>query len=201
MKYYCAARKQTVKNPKHQNQVRIIVGTLRGRKLGFADAEGLRPTPDSVRERLFNWLGQDLTGLRVLDLFAGSGALGFEAVSRQAAQVVLVEQNRHTAAGLRKAAAALGVEEKVRVEHAEALAYLQAGGESFDVVFLDPPYAWDEWSVLWQHLSRRLADGAWVYLEAARLPPLPEQLQIRKTGKAGMSRYVLAGYGADSASI
>ena len=84
------------KHSKHSNQVRIIGGQCRGRKLVFADADGLRPTPDSVREKLFNWLGQDLTGMNVLDLFAGSGALGFEAASRNAAEVAMVEINRNT---------------------------------------------------------------------------------------------------------
>ena len=90
------------KHNKHKNQVRIIGGELRGRKVRFADAEGLRPTADSVRERLFNWLGQDLTGQTVLDLFAGSGALGFEAASRGAKRVVLVENNRWAAASLQQ---------------------------------------------------------------------------------------------------
>ena len=83
-------------NPKHSNQIRITGGSLRGRKLSFQAADGLRPTPDSMRERLFNWLGQDLTGLDVLDLFAGSGALGFEAVSRCAARALLCDNNRQT---------------------------------------------------------------------------------------------------------
>ncbi len=182
---------KTQKNSKHSNQVRIIGGEQRGRKIKFASAEGLRPTADSVRERLFNWLGQDLAGQTVLDLFAGSGALGLEAASRHAAKVVLVENNRRTAAGLQQQAALFGLPEKVSVQANGALAYLAAVQERFDVVFLDPPFAWREWAQLFGQLRPRLNDGARVYVEAGELPPLPEYLAVLKEGRAGLSQYAL----------
>ena len=97
------------KHSKHTNQVRIIGGQCRGRKLTFLSADGLRPTPDSVREKLFNWLGQDLTGKTVLDLFSGSGALGMEAASRHAAKVVMVDNHRQTVQTLQKNVCELGL--------------------------------------------------------------------------------------------
>ena len=112
-----------VKTGARLSQVRIIGGKHRGRKLPVADAPGLRPTPDRVRETLFNWLGQNLTGWHCLDLFAGSGALGFEAASRGAESVVLVEQSSRVAKGLQAAAALLN-EPGLRVVCADALAYL-----------------------------------------------------------------------------
>lgn len=189
------------KNAKHQNQVRIIGGTHRGRKLSFADADGLRPTPDSVRERLFNWLGQDLSGLNVLDLFAGSGALGFEAASRHARQAVLVEKHRATAAHLAKQAEVLSLQDKVQTVHAEALAFLAHNRIRFDVVFLDPPFAWQQWPALFAALPASLAEEAQIYLEAGRLPVLPPGFETRKEGKAGMSRYVLLRYLAGNQAI
>ncbi|MDO4694926.1 MAG: 16S rRNA (guanine(966)-N(2))-methyltransferase RsmD [Eikenella sp.] len=192
---------KTAKHAKHQNQVRIIGGTHRGRKLSFADAEGLRPTPDSVRERLFNWLGQDLSGLNVLDLFAGSGALGFEAASRHARQAVLVEKNRAAAAHLAKQAEVLSLQDKVQSVHAEALSFLSHNRIRFDVVFLDPPFAWQAWPALLAALPVSLADGARIYLEAGRLPVLPPGFEVRKEGKAGMSRHVLLHYASSDVAI
>lgn len=184
-------------NPKHKNQVRITGGLLRGRKLGFADAEGLRPTPDSVRERLFNWLGQDLTGLNVLDLFAGSGALALDALSRHAVQAVLVEQNRGTARHLSGLLREWGLADRARVWNGDAVAYLQQVQTVFDVVFLDPPFAWQQWPQLLASLPAVLKEGAWVYLEAGSLPALPPYLQEVKSGKAGSSRYLLLRYVSD----
>ncbi len=123
----------------YANRVRIIGGQWRGRVLRFPDVPGLRPTPDRVRETLFNWLGQDLTGQRCLDLFAGSGALGFEAASRGAQRVVLVERSRVAAAALHRSAAELHAN-SCEVLHRNALEFLAAPTERFDVVFLDPPF-------------------------------------------------------------
>ncbi|MCP2041199.1 16S rRNA (guanine(966)-N(2))-methyltransferase RsmD [Neisseria sp. HSC-16F19] len=178
-----------MKHNKHQNQIRIIGGLHRGRKLAFPDAEGLRPTPDSVRERLFNWLGQDLTGQRVLDMFAGSGALGLEAASRHAAQVVLVERQRTVAQALHRHVRTLAV--AAEVVEADALAFLQQRPAAFDGVFLDPPFAWRDWQTLWPLLAECLKEGAWVYVEAGRLPEWPPFLALQKSGQAGMSRYAL----------
>ena len=164
--------KKSPSHTKHQNQVRIIGGDCRGRKLSFHSAEGLRPTPDMVREKLFNWLGQDLTGQAVLDLFAGSGALGLEAASRNARQVVLLENNRQTAQQLRQNIQALQLEQ-IEVVVGDGLAYLQQTSLHFDTVFLDPPYAWQNWQKLFEYLPCCLNDGAYVYLEAGQLPEWP----------------------------
>lgn len=178
-----------MKNSKHQNQVRIIGGTHRGRKLSFQNAEGLRPTPDMVREKLFNWLGQDLTGLSVLDLFAGSGALGFEAASRNAKQVILVEKHAATARQLKQIAKELNV--NAQVNTADGIAFLASGKTQFDVVFLDPPFAWQNWAELFAALKCRLHSGAFVYLEAGKLPELPTWLSVYRQGKSGMSQFLL----------
>ena len=180
------------RHDKHSNQVRIIGGHCRGRKLTFAEAEGLRPTPDSVREKLFNWLGQDLTGMTVLDLFAGSGALGFEAASRNAAKVVAIENNRHTAQTLQQTNRLLGL--NVEIVCTDALAYLARGNMKFDVVFLDPPFAWQEWDKLFQSLQQCLKPDAAVYIEAGHLPQKPDYLEAYREGKAGMSRFELLHY-------
>jgi 16S rRNA (guanine(966)-N(2))-methyltransferase RsmD len=120
--------------------VRIIGGQWKRSKLPVADAPGLRPTPDRVRETLFNWLGQDLTGWRCLDAFAGSGALGFEAASRGAAEVVLLERDRHLAASLGESARRLEAG-MLRIECADAIAWMgRCAPASFDLVFIDPPF-------------------------------------------------------------
>ena len=185
-------KKQTT-HAKHQNQVRIIGGSCRGRKLSFAPADGLRPTADMVREKLFNWLGQDLTGQTVLDLFAGSGALGLEAASRHASKVVLVENNRQTAQQLRQNIQTLKLE-RTEVVGNDALFYLQQSPFKFDTVFLDPPYAWQDWSKLFEYLPRCLNNGASIYLEAGQLPVWPPEYSIHREGKSGVSRFVLLNY-------
>ena len=120
--------------------MRIIAGEYRGRRIQVASRPGLRPTPDRVRETLFNWLGQDLTGWRCLDAFAGSGALGFVAASRGAAEVVLLERDRHVAASLAESARRLGAT-ALRVECAEAIAWMaRSAPGAFDLVFIDPPF-------------------------------------------------------------
>lgn len=183
------------KHTKHKNQVRIIGGEQRGRKIKFVEADGLRPTADSVRERLFNWLGQDLTGTVVLDLFAGSGALGLEAASRHAQQVVLVENNRRVSITLRQRVQEFGLVEQVCVQTADALAYLTTADNRFDVVFLDPPFAWQQWLQLFNLLQPRLNIGAKVYIEAGELPVFPDYLHVRNTGQSGASKYVLLAAG------
>ncbi|ASK27211.1 16S rRNA (guanine(966)-N(2))-methyltransferase RsmD [Neisseria chenwenguii] len=180
-------------NTKRNNQVRIIGGTHRGRKIAFADAEGLRPTPDMVREKLFNWLGQNLTGQKVLDLFSGSGALGFEAASRHAQRVVMVENNRATLQTLRNGVRDLGLAQ-IETVGSDGLLYLKNHTEQFDVVFLDPPFAWWQWAELFQYLQARLADGAAVYIEAGALPETPAWLQPYRSGAVGKSRFELFVY-------
>lgn len=158
-----------MKNSKYSNQVRIIGGLHRGRKLAFADAEGLRPTPDRVREQVFNWLGQDLTGKSVLDLFSGSGALGLEAASRRAAKVVMVENNRQTARALQQAKQTLALAQ-ADVVVSDGLLYLQQTQQQFDVVFLDPPFAWQQWPQLFVQLQGRLKGGQWCMWKRAVCP-------------------------------
>ncbi len=119
------------------SKIRITGGTHRSRLIQVADVGGLRPTPDRVRETLFNWLGQDLSGLSCLDLFAGSGILGFEAASRGAAQVTLVEKDARAFTALRLHAAALQLP-GLRIVAGDALKF--ASATPFDVIFLDPPY-------------------------------------------------------------
>ncbi len=177
------------------NRVRIIGGQWRSRLLRFPDAQGLRPTPDRVRETVFNWLGQDLTGTNCLDLFAGSGALGFEAASRGASRVVLVERDRVAAQALQANAATLQAS-AVEVVRADALAFLAQDQRAYDVVFLDPPY------LLWEHsratltallagLTKHLAPGARVYLESPDFPELALGWQALKRGRAGAVHYQL----------
>jgi 16S rRNA (guanine966-N2)-methyltransferase len=182
------------------NRVRIIGGQWRSRMLRFPDVPGLRPTPDRVRETLFNWLGQDLTGLTCIDLFAGSGALGFEAASRGARAVVLVECNREAVEALRANAAALHAQ-SLEVVRGDALEFLSPRGADierrvYDVVFLDPPYAFWEQSEgaaakLLSRLGGHLASGARVYLESPAPMQLPPGWRSLKKQRAGAVHYQL----------
>lgn len=138
------ARKNSKPTPRKgsSNQLRIIGGQWRSRRLPIARVQGLRPTPDRVRETLFNWLQMAMPGARCLDLFAGSGALGFEALSREAGDVVLVEKHPVAFAQLRDNAAALSADDAgtVTLVNDDALRYLQREQQPFDVIFLDPPF-------------------------------------------------------------
>ena len=181
------------------SQVRIIGGKHRGRKLPVADAPGLRPTPDRVRETLFNWLGQNLTGWHCLDLFAGSGVLGFEALSRGAASVTLVEQTPRLAKSLQAAAALLNGP-GLQVVCADAQAYLSRpispNAEKLDLVFLDPPYGQGWLDRIIMPLLPHLAADARLYIESEQ--PLPEHpapgLTCLRRGKAGQVHYHLYAY-------
>jgi 16S rRNA (guanine966-N2)-methyltransferase len=173
-----------------RNRVRIIAGKWRSRIVSFPAAAELRPTPDRVRETLFNWLGQRLDGLACLDLFAGSGALGFEALSRGAARAVMVERDRKVAAALRESARALEAAGAEVVE-ADALGYLGRSAERYDVVFVDPPYASDLAGAVLAALAPHLNPGARVYVESAqRLVPGPGWRALRED-HAGAVRYAL----------
>jgi 16S rRNA (guanine966-N2)-methyltransferase len=180
------------------NRVRIIGGHWRSRWIKVPDADDLRPTPDRVRETVFNWLGQDLTGASCLDLFAGSGALGFEAASRGAREVVLVERDRRIAQSLQENARTLcGDSGTVTVVCADALEFLKRDRRTYDVAFLDPPYSvWEETPdatrALLQMLERRLKPAAQVYLEAAQTLELPPDWQTIKNNRAGAVHYQLA---------
>jgi 16S rRNA (guanine966-N2)-methyltransferase len=170
--------------------VRIIGGEHRGRRIEVADRPGLRPTPDRVRETLFNWLGQRLDGLACLDLFAGSGALGFEAASRGAARVVMVENDRMAFEGLRKGKAML---ENSRIElvFRDAMNYLASSDARFDVVFVDPPFRQNALAAVLDLLAPRLAANARVYVEAPAPVELPHPWRELRRSRAGQVSYQL----------
>jgi 16S rRNA (guanine966-N2)-methyltransferase len=173
-----------------RNRVRIVGGEWRSRLLHFPDLPGLRPTPDRVRETLFNWLGQDLGGRACLDLFAGTGALGLEAASRGAQNVVLVEHDLRAYRALEANVGALAAR-RVQVIRADALEFLAADTRAYDVVFLDPPYAMRERGALLDAIRVRLAPSALVYLESADyLPPQPLWETVRRS-RAGAAHFQL----------
>ena len=174
-----------------RGQLRIIGGQWRSRIVRFADADDLRPTSDRVRETLFNWLGQDLTGKACLDLFAGSGALGFEALSRNARSVVMVERNATVRAALSRNAAHLQAGSRLTIVAGDALQFLHACGPLFDVIFCDPPFREDCFPALWPALRGALAEEGVVYAESGLelVPPAP-WLRL-KSGKAGQVSYQL----------
>ena len=148
------------------NKVRIIGGSLRHRLLQFPADLRLRPTPDRVRETLFNWLGQTLDGLECLDLFAGSGALGFEAWSRGAHCVVMVEQHRAALTALKRNAEILAVPAEIFA--GDAARFLRDDVRTFDVVFFDPPFQSDYYTRLWPALEARVKPLGRVYVESPR---------------------------------
>ena len=178
--------------PAGRNCVRIIAGRWRSRLVRFPPAANLRPTPDRVRETLFNWLGQRLDGLACVDLFAGSGALGFEALSRGAARVVMVECDRRIARALRDSAHSLDAAGAEVVE-GDALKYLERSSESFDVAFVDPPYASDLAARAIENLPARLNPGARVYVESSAPLDLPAPWKALRQDRAGAVRYALYG--------
>lgn len=173
-----------------QNRVRIIAGDWRGRQIAFPDSEGLRPTPDRVRETLFNWLGQTLDGKTCLDLFAGSGALGFEALSRGARRVVMVEQNPQALRALRENASRLGAD-RLDLVSSDALKFLAGEGRKFDVIFLDPPFQRGILPLLLPLLPERLAPGGFVYAETEAVLEPGEGWEVWRSGRAGNVHYCL----------
>ena len=181
------------------HEVRIIGGLWKRTRLPVADRPGLRPTPARVRETLFNWLGQDLTGLRCLDAFAGTGALGLEAASRGAAEVVLVDSDTHLVKALEGIKTRLKAG-AVRVERGDGVAaLLQRRGQALDVVFLDPPFADGAnealFSAALQAARQALGDDGLIYLEAPRIWSADELaqlgLQVHRQGKAGVVAFHL----------
>ncbi|HYL88759.1 MAG TPA: 16S rRNA (guanine(966)-N(2))-methyltransferase RsmD [Burkholderiales bacterium] len=174
----------------NKGEVRIIAGEYRGRRIKVAASPGLRPTPDRVRETLFNWLGQWLEGLSCLDLFAGSGALGFEAASRGAARVVMVESNRAAFAALEAARERIGAR-SVEVVQGDALRYLAESSERFDVVFLDPPFRQNALPAVFERLASRLAAKARVYVESDAPAAPGERWAELKRSRAGQVSYQL----------
>lgn len=184
-------------NKHRNNQVRIIGGKYRGRKLDFDDIEGLRPTADSVRERLFNWLGQDLTGKIVLDLFAGSGALGFEAASRSAKKIYLCDTQKCVVKKINHFSHQFNLENQMMVFQQDGLTFLNTCIQKFDVVFLDPPFAWSNWALLFEYLQKCLNLNAWVYIEAPVLLDFPNYLIPYRKGKTGKSHFALLSHCVD----
>lgn len=158
--------------------------------LRFPDALGLRPTPDRVRQTLFNWLGQELYGQHCLDLFAGSGALGFEALSRGAASVTLVESNPAVQRALIENSAMLKAE-RVHILREDALAFLSRNSQKFDVIFLDPPYAQGWLPRLLPLLAAHLKPGGLVYAESEQALADTDDWRVRKHGRAGNVHYHL----------
>jgi len=172
------------------NRVRIIGGALRGRVVRFPAEPGLRPTPDRVRETLFNWLGQDLAGRCCLDVYAGSGALSLEAASRGATLAVAVERSRVLADALRVTARQLGAG-ALEVHAGDAREYLASERRVFDVIFADPPFRDDPWPWLLPACAEHLGPGGLIYAEAgAKLVPPPGLASFR-SDKAGQVHYHL----------
>lgn len=172
------------------NRVRIIGGQYRRRLLDFPGSAGLRPTPDRVRETLFNWLGQDLPGWHCLDLFAGSGALGFEAASRGAERVVMIERDRAALEALEKNRAVLGASQ-VSILRADALAWLANDRESFDLIFVDPPFDSGLAEGVLADLAVHLKPGGQAYVEQGAEVRAPPGFIIHRSGRAGRSHFAL----------
>jgi len=180
----------------HTHTLRIIGGQWRGRKLEFPDVDAIRPTPDRVRETVFNWLQHDIVGARCLDLFAGSGALGFEALSRGAAHVAFVDQEPRIARYLRDTLARLRCD-AAEVHTADALQWLTKSPRAFDVVFLDPPFSTNSLSEVCNRLEANnwLAPRAHIYMEkssATDPPEMPDSWELIKSKTAGQVGYHLA---------
>ena len=172
------------------NAVRIIGGRWRGRRLHFPGTPSLRPTPDRVRETLFNWLGQDLTGHTTLDAFAGSGALSLEALSRGAALAVAIDRDPRLVRALAATAAKLGTR-ALEAHCDDALAFLGRDPRRYDVVFLDPPFAAPDWPRLLPAAAARLANEGSLYVEAALPIEPPEGFTLWRRDKAGRVHYHL----------
>lgn len=184
------------------NQVRIIAGQWRGRKLEFPDSGGLRPTADRVRETLFNWLEPVMPGAVCLDLFAGSGALGFEAASRGAAQVVMVERDRTVFLNLQAQSKRLSAG-SVELINADALDYIAGITATFDILFLDPPFGdagLRQEAIQRINEQRLMKPGGLIYLETEKGgagPELPADWQAYRHKRAGQVNYQLLSYTTD----
>ncbi len=177
-----------------EGRIRIIGGSLRNSRLDVPDLPGLRPTPERVRETLFNWLAPTIEGASCLDLCAGTGALGIEALSRGAARVQFVEPDAHAVQALRQNLERLKAS-SVQVAAIDALSFLKGAPQPMGIVFLDPPFSLDLWSGLAQPLEQGgwLTSRACVYVESSRttVPVLPLNWQLHREGFAGDVRFAL----------
>ena len=181
---------------KISNQIRIIGGRYRGKKLSFPPIEGLRPTSDRIRETLFNWLMHDIRGARCLDAFAGSGALGFEAYSRGAAHVLLIEKNHQVASNLQKIATTLAASKEITVVTTSVLDYFQSHPQDqFEIIFWDPPFAQTD---LYQAISlleqaHLLIIGGLLYVESpqeiALNPEIWQKIRFKQAGNVSYGLY------------
>lgn len=179
-------------------KVRIVGGDWKRTPLPVVDAPGLRPTPDRVRETLFNWLGQRLDGWRCLDLYAGTGALGLEAASRGAARVVLVERDPRAVQALRGVQARLDAQDRVEVVQADAAAWAGAARDRFHLVFLDPPFGGAELARVLPRMADLVEPGGFVYVESDHAlvsgePPLSAlpEFELHRADRAGQVHYHL----------
>jgi len=193
--------RRTEKGKSQAGRLRIVAGIWRSRLLDIADVEGLRPTSERIRETLFNWLSPGIHGARCLDLFAGTGALGFEALSRGAGSAVFVERSPVAVRQLQGNVEMLEAGDASVVAQ-DAHGYLRSTDRPFDIVFVDPPFAADLLDETCRLLaeSQLLADGALVYLEQDREkdePNLPDGWRLSKNKTAGNVRYMLAQVGED----
>ena len=190
----------TMSKRNKMNTIRIIAGLWRGRRLEVLDVDGLRPTTDRVRETVFNWLMPNLAGARCLDLFAGTGALGFESLSRGASFVQCVELNKLAAKSIQKNAVDLMMESahnQIAIEQTDALQFLtRKSPYTFDIVFLDPPFKSSVLASTIELLDQNdwLSNRALVYIEQSTksvLPDLPSAWTIHRKAKAGQSAFYL----------
>ena len=174
--------------------MRIIGGKWRSRRIGFPDRPGLRPTPDRVRETLFNWLGQDMDGFACLDLYAGAGALGFEALSRGASRVTMIERDPVVARALEDSAQRLDAT-GLKIVCADALEFLGriAKRERYDLIFVDPPFAMGLPEKILALLPEALGPGGRVFLESGARQDLQPPWRLEKDGKAGQVHFQLLG--------
>ncbi|WP_373604475.1 16S rRNA (guanine(966)-N(2))-methyltransferase RsmD [Vibrio sp. UCD-FRSSP16_30] len=183
------------KNNKSSGSIRIISGLWRGRKLPVHDAEGLRPTTDRVKETLFNWIASDIPNARCLDLFAGSGGLGFESASRQAEEVTLIELNSSAFQQLQKNAQAVKAT-NINVLNQNSLNFLKQPAKPYDIVFIDPPFR----QGLLAESIELLENNGWlnpqalIYIETEKeleMPTLPDTWQLHREKVAGQVRFQL----------
>jgi 16S rRNA (guanine966-N2)-methyltransferase len=191
-------------NKSTESSLRIIAGSWRGRRISFtSNTINLRPTGDRIRETLFNWLGPRVVDARCIDMYAGSGALGFEALSRGAREVVFIEKDRMAARQLKDNLHLLGPD-RGHVRQGDALQLLRSSSGNWDIVFLDPPFEGTDYGNLCTLLEKsdRLAPEALIYIEMPRKldwPALPENWQISKEKSAGQVRYALLTRGPSGA--